>query len=124
MTDTDQAEIEPRPAEQLAVAFPASPTFSRIGRVAVVGLALRLGVEVSTVEKLRGAVDTAVAALEGEGRIDVTARWSNDWLEIALANPEVQLADPKAVAEELSAAADDVQVGESTVLIGLPVGRR
>ena len=30
-------------SDQLRVAFPATPVFTRIGRVAVVGLALRLG---------------------------------------------------------------------------------
>ena len=54
--------------DQVKVSFPASPAFSRIGRVAVAGLALRLGVDIAEVEKLRLAVDQAVAPSSRTGR--------------------------------------------------------
>ena len=87
--------------DQLQVAFPASPTFTRIGRVAVVGLALRLGIDVSTVEQLRSAVDTAVAALQGDGRISAHASWTPEALTITLSNPETQITDPGHLTGEL-----------------------
>lgn len=100
MTDTnDLGRGEP---EQLQVAFPASPTFTRIGRVAVVGLALRLGHDVATVEKLRSAVDEAVQALQGGGRIGVRASWTAEQLTVTLNNPNVEVADPDVLADRLS----------------------
>jgi hypothetical protein len=104
-----------RTQDQLQVAFPASPTFTRIGRVAVVGLALRLGIDVSTVEQLRSAVDTAVAALQGGGRISAHASWTSDELTITLSNPEALITDPGRLTDELlemvgAAAVDQHQV--------------
>lgn len=79
--------------DQLTVSFPASPTFTRIGRVTVAGLALRLGIEISVVEKLRMAVDAAVNALQGPGRITVQADWHPGLLAIRLSNANVTIAD-------------------------------
>lgn len=99
--------------EQLQVAFPASPTFTRIGRVAVVGLALRLGIDVSTVEQLRSAVDAAVTALQGEGRIRASASWTADNLTVIISNPEVTVSDREALTTELWAL-----IGETVVVDG------
>jgi hypothetical protein len=99
---TDTNDLRSGEPEQLQVAFPASPTFTRIGRVAVVGLALRLGHDVATVEKLRSAVDEAVQALQGGGRIGVRASWTTEQLTVTLNNPNVDVADPDALAKRLS----------------------
>lgn len=106
-------------SDQLRVAFPATPVFTRIGRVAVVGLALRLGVDVSSVERLRAAVDLAVGALHGPGRIETTGRWSDDTLTIELTNPEVAIVDPAGLVEELQAQIDHVEVDPSSVRLTL-----
>lgn len=105
--------------DQLQVAFPASPTFTRIGRVAVVGLALRLGIEVSTVEQLRTAVDAAVSALQGSGRISALASWTPSDLTIMLRNSEAVIQDRAGLAEKLSALVGSVRVEPSQVTLTL-----
>lgn len=105
--------------DQLKVAFPASPTFTRIGRVAVAGLALRLGVEVAMVEKLRLAVDRAVDALHGPGRIHIEASWAAGNLKVLLVNPEVTIVEPATLAEELSVMVGDVTIDGGQVTIDL-----
>lgn len=105
--------------EQLQVAFPATPTFTRIGRVAVVGLALRLGHDVATVEKLRSAVDEAVAALQGEGRIGVRASWTEAELTVTLQNPEASVDDPMELTARLVELTGAATVGPDTVQLTL-----
>jgi hypothetical protein len=74
--------------EEFRVSFPADRHFSRIGRVAVAGLALRLGFDVASVEQLRLAVDEAVQRLSGSGRITLVASWAPDGLVLELTNPD------------------------------------
>ncbi|MDH4077253.1 MAG: hypothetical protein OEY41_02200 [Acidimicrobiia bacterium] len=103
--------------DQVKVSFPASPAFSRIGRVAVAGLALRLGVDIAEVEKLRMAVDQAVAALHGKGRINLNARWMPHQLMITIDNPDQVLDEPtsRAVSSSLAAIVDEVHVGPTAI---------
>ncbi len=103
--------------DQLRVSFPASPAFGRIGRVAVAGLALRLGIDIADVEKLRLAVDRAVAALNGRGRISLSARWEPDQLTITVHNPDHELEESagKQVSVELAEIVDDVHVGPNAI---------
>ena len=103
--------------DQVKVSFPASPAFSRIGRVAVAGLALRLGVDVADVEKLRQAVDQAVAALHGKGRINLNARWMPHQLMITIDNPDHVLDGPtsQAVSDSLAEIVDEVRVGPTAI---------
>ncbi len=105
--------------DQLQVAFPASPTFTRIGRVAVVGLALRLGIDVSTVEQLRTAVDTSVSGLQGAGRISVHASWTPTDLTITMSNPEARMSDTTGLEEELAELVADVTVERTSVTLVL-----
>ncbi len=105
--------------DQLQVAFPASPTFTRIGRVAVVGLALRLGLDVATVELLRSAVDTAVSALQGSGRISAHASWTPIDLTITLSNPDAKIMNQAELTEELSEMVGAVMVEPSQVTLTL-----
>ncbi len=107
--------------DEVKVSFPASPAFSRIGRVAVAGLALRLGVDLADVEKLRLAVDQAVAALHGAGRINLAARWMPHELWITIDNPDHVL-DPstsQSVRSTLAAMVDEVQVDPTTINLRL-----
>jgi hypothetical protein len=112
--------------DQVKVSFPASPAFSRIGRVAVAGLALRLGVDIAQVEKLRLAVDQAVSALHGKGRINLNARWMPHQLMITIDNPDHVLDEPtgRAVCESLSPMVDEVRVGPNAIDIRLAGGSR
>ncbi|MEM9892421.1 MAG: hypothetical protein AAF962_16275 [Actinomycetota bacterium] len=113
--------------DRVSVSFPASPDFSRIGRVAVAGLALRLGVDIADVEKLRLAVDESVAALRGPGRIRLDAQWEPDQLSITVGNPDAPLgpAAQDEVTEVLSPMVDEVTVdttGISMVLTDSTIG--
>jgi hypothetical protein len=81
--------------EQLRVTFPADQGFGRIGRVAVAGLALRLGYDVATVERLRLAVEAAIAELAGPGRITLVAAWDPSSLTVELTNPDAGLDDDR-----------------------------
>lgn len=74
-------------SDSIRLAFPATPDFSRIGRVGVAGLALRLGINVQQVERLRIAVDDCVELLEGPGKITIVARWEPGILEVEITRP-------------------------------------
>lgn len=110
MTDTE---------DRLQVSFPASETFTRIGRVAVAGLALRLGLDISVVENLRLAVDTAVASLHGPGRIHVQATWASDELLVLLNNPEATITDQSALANDLAGMVNRVSVEQNNVTLAV-----
>ncbi len=106
-------------ADEIKVSFPASPTFTRIGRVAVAGLALRLGVDIATVEKLRSAVDTSVNALLGPGRISMLATWRPEVLSISLSNPDAHISGNGVLADELEALIGHASVSESVIVLEL-----
>ena len=103
--------------DEVRVSFPASPVFNRVGRVAVAGLALRLGVDIADVEKLRLAVDEAVAALVGNGRITLSLSWQPNELRIRVDNPERHLDDGAAsgIADAMASMVDRVHVGPSAI---------
>ena len=106
-------------SDEIKVSFPASPTFTRIGRVAVAGLALRLGVDIATVEKLRSAVDTSVNALLGPGRISMLAKWKPEVLSISLSNPEAHIGVNGDLVDELRALIGHASVSESAIFLEL-----
>ena len=112
--------------DEVKVSFPASPAFTRIGRVTVAGLALRLGVDLADVEKLRLAVDQAVAALHGAGRINLNARWMPHQLSITIDNPDHVLDEPtsQAVTKSLASMVDEVLVGPTAISLLLAGGTR
>lgn len=112
--------------DEVTVSFPASPDFSRIGRVAVAGLALRLGVDIADVEKLRLAVDRSVEALHGEGRIHLHAEWEPHQLTITIDNPdetldEIETSDVTAVLADM---VDEVKVGADGINLTLASSTR
>ena len=106
-------------SDEIKVSFPASPIFTRIGRVAVAGLALRLGVDIATVERLRAAVDTAVNALLGGGRISMMASWRPEFLSISISNPEATVKGNSDLAEELAALVGKATVETSAITLEL-----
>lgn len=110
--------------DQVKVSFPASPTFSRVARVAVAGLALRLGVGVADVERLRLAVDAAVSCLKGDGRITLEAHWEPNQLHLSLYNPDrpLGLVDEDKVRDRLGELVDEVKVvtGAITMTVANP----
>ena len=103
--------------DQVRVSFPASPVFSRVGRVAVAGLALRLGIDIADVEKLRLAVDHAVAALHGKGRITLSLHWQPEQLTVTIDNPDEHLDHDagREICESMATMVDDIHVGENTI---------
>lgn len=105
--------------DRLQVAFPANDTFTRIGRVAVAGLALRLDIDISAVERLRLAVDAAVTALHGDGRINVSATWKAEGLEVVLSNPDARIENQSELADELGALVDRATVDYDRVELQL-----
>lgn len=86
--------------ESLRLTFPADATFGRLGRVAVAGLALRLGVDVERVERLRLAVDGAVRHLVGQGEILIESTWHPGRLDITCTNSSITLTDDQYAAIE------------------------
>ncbi len=103
--------------DELKVSFPASPTFTRIGRVTVAGLALRLGIEIAMVEKLRLAVDAAVQALHGPGRITVDAQWHPGFLGVRLSNADITITDRSALADRLASMVGRAVVESDSVVL-------
>jgi hypothetical protein len=112
-------EANGSPDDEVRVAFPATQDFTRIGRVTAVGLALRQGIDVATVERLRGAVDQAVSALTGPGRIEAAARWAPDRFEIALTNTDTDIDAPDDLTERLAPLVDQVVVDGSRITLSI-----
>ncbi len=77
--------------DSMRVVFPANERFTRVGRVAVAGLALRLEIDVQQVEQLRLAVDEAVGSLAGDGVVTVEAQWEPGHLHIDITNSSTDL---------------------------------
>ncbi|MCP4228375.1 MAG: hypothetical protein GY773_33915 [Actinomycetia bacterium] len=107
--------------DEVSVSFHASPDFSRIGRVAVAGLAMRLGVDIADVEKLRLAVDHSVEALHGRGRISLHARWEPSQLVIVIDNPDEEIDEAASVdvSAALATMVDEVEVSQSEIHLTL-----
>ena len=108
-------------ADQLSVSFPATEQFLRLGRVTVSGLALRLGVELSLVERLRLAIDAAVQQLRGAGVITLQASWEPGHLAIDLENLEVIIdqAAAAALTNDLTPLVDHVQINQSHIALAI-----
>ena len=103
--------------DQVTVSFPAGPAFSQVGRVAVAGLALRLGIDLAIVERLRLAVDRSIQALSGDGRVRLDAQWEPHRIVITLSNPDGPM-DPTERAtlhDELAAMVSSVTVDATSV---------
>ena len=109
------------PDDFLRVSFPASPAFGAVGRVAIAGLALRLGFDVAQVENLRLAIDGATTALAGTGSVTITARWNEQQLALELANPTSTMSagDLADIEDALGALVPDVRVEPGSIELAL-----
>ena len=107
--------------EYLRVCFPASAPFAAVGRVAVAGLALRLGFDVASVENVRLAIDTATAALRGDGEVTITAHWDDNHLDVQVSNPASTLSPAalRAVEDELAPLVPTVAVDPTSIELAL-----
>lgn len=108
-------------ADHMSVAFPATEQFVRLGRVTVSGLALRLGVELSIVENLRGAIDLALRHLAGAGTIQLQATWEPGHLAIDLENLDhtIDQAAAAALQEQLRALVVDARVSANHIVLAI-----
>ncbi len=107
--------------ERVRVAFPANANYAPVGRVAVAGLALRLGVDVGQVENLRLAVSTSIAALAGGGTVTLIATWTDDELRLDLENPlaEPRTDDTRDLVAELSQLVTEASVGATHISLSV-----
>ncbi len=106
-------------AQHARVSFPATETFARLGRVTASGIALRLGIEIGRVEQLRTAVNAAVAALEGEGTIELHADWNDDTFELEISNAQAMIQVPQQLIDEISPLVTDVDATNDSVHLTL-----
>ena len=110
----------PAKDDDATVSFPATETFARLGRVTVSGLTIRLGLDIARVEKLRSAVDLAVDAMAGDGRITLRAHWHDDFIEITVSNPDVHAENAGgALTVQLSELVDQAVVTPSEITLVL-----
>lgn len=118
MARSCDSEAVPAKDDDATVSFPATETFARLGRVTAAGLTLRLGIDVARVERMRTAIDVAVAALAGEGRITVHAQWHEDFIELTISNPDA-IADNNggSLTLELSDLVDQAVVAPSEITL-------
>ncbi len=110
----------PAKEDDATVTFPATSTFARLGRVTASGLTLRLGLDIARVERLRTAIDLAVAALQGEGEITMRAHWQDDFIDFTVSNPDA-VADNTdgALTVQLTELVDHAVVAPTEITIGL-----
>jgi len=80
-----RGEVSAMDHDEIRLAVPAAPEYARIARLAVAGLATRLGFSYDEVEDLRIAVGEACSVLMAEGpigRIEIVYRLENDAMEV------------------------------------------
>ncbi len=118
-TSCDSDAMNDGTTDTMRVAFPAAERFTRVGRVAMAGLALRLEIDVQQVEQLRLAVDEAVGSLAGEGTVTVEARWEPGRLQIDIANPDAHLdgGRQEELAGILGGLVDEASIGAAHVAL-------
>jgi|GEM_PF-5381169 len=94
--------------DKIKVSFPASADFTRIGRVALCGLAMRVGVEISKMDELTNITNKAVEALQGSGSITLNAYWEQDSIQITFENPDANI-DEESIESILNMSSESTQ---------------
>lgn len=105
--------------EHARIAFPATAEFAPVGRVAVAGIALRLGVDVAQVESLRLAVSASIEALAGPGTVTLFATWTDEEFALELTNPDAAPVDSEALTVKLAELAVSATVSQLHVRLQL-----
>lgn len=112
--------LVPAKDDDATVSFPATETFARLGRVTASGLTLRLGLDVVRLEKLRTAVDLAISAMLGDGHITLRAHWHEDFIEVAISNPDVTVDNTSgSLTVQLAELVDDASVAPNAITLVL-----
>jgi hypothetical protein len=78
--------------DELRVEYPCDPSLRSVGRVAVVGVLLRLRMPMATVELFRNELDTAIGLAAGSNPeprsvLTVWARWDAEELAVDITGP-------------------------------------
>ncbi len=79
-------------SDQLRVEFPCDPALRSVGRVAVIGVLLRLRMPMVAVEKFRSELDRAIglaagAAPDPRAALTVNARWDEAQVIVEISGP-------------------------------------
>ncbi len=79
--------------DELRVEYPCDPALRSVGRVAVIGVLLRLRMPMMAVEQFRGELDAALAAVAGSCKdpgaiLSVHVRWAEADINVIVTGPE------------------------------------
>lgn len=79
-------------ADELRVEYPTDPLLRAVGRVAVIGILLRLRTPMLAVEQFRNDLDAALAraagtAIDGAGTLRVVVRWNDEEVIVDVEGP-------------------------------------
>ena len=78
--------------DELRLEYPSDSSLRSVGRVAVIGVLLRLRLPMAKVEEFRNELDAAIALAAGpdpdpRSTLVVTARWDDAEIEVDIAGP-------------------------------------
>ncbi len=78
--------------DELRVEYPSDPTLRSVGRVAVIGVFLRLRMPMIAVEQFRNELDAAIARAAGpdpdpQSVLTVTAQWDEAHISVEISGP-------------------------------------
>ncbi len=73
--------------------YPCDPALRSVGRVAVIGVLLRLRMPMMAVEQFRGELDLALASVAGPeadptARLSVHVRWNDADINVMITGPD------------------------------------
>lgn len=79
--------------DELRVEYPCDPALRSVGRVAVIGVLLRLRMPMMAVEQFRSELDAALASVAGSGAdpsatLSVHVRWDDADINVMITGPD------------------------------------
>lgn len=116
------------PDDEILLRLPSLTTYARVARLAVTGLASRLGFTYDEIEDLRIAIGEVSGLLldDGAGRVTLRCRVSDDRLRIITtrdpAGPMVEVSELSR--EILSAVVDKLEIDRSAARVTIEKQRR